>query len=142
MARDKSTENIKLTIYIRANSAKSGPPLGTTLGNIGVNTIKFVKEFNDFTNDLPNYFLLRTQITIVENKSFTFNVSLPSIGYIISLLKQEEIIKQKNGSMLHIHYILLEDIIKLAKLKLPDYPLDKALKIIKGSLLSSNIVIK
>ena len=35
---------IKLTLYIRANNAESGPPLGTTLGNIGVNTIKFCKE--------------------------------------------------------------------------------------------------
>ena len=36
--------NIKLVIYIRANNAKSGPPLGTTLGNIGVIPLNFVKN--------------------------------------------------------------------------------------------------
>lgn len=43
-----------ITIMIRAKSAESGPPLGTVLGNIGVNAIKFAKEFNDFTENLPN----------------------------------------------------------------------------------------
>jgi len=65
----------KLTLYIRSNSAESGPPLGTTLGNIGVNTLKFCKEFNEFTQDLPNYFLLKVVITISENKSFIFKIS-------------------------------------------------------------------
>lgn len=135
-------ENIKLTLYIRANSAKSGPPLGTTLGNIGVNTMKFVKEFNEFTKDLPNYFLLKTTIVIIENKSFTFNVSLPSIGNMISMLKKEEIIKDANGTSRVVMYILLEDYIKLAVFKFPSFPLQKSLKIIKGSLLSANIIIK
>jgi len=139
---NKNKENITLTLYIRANSAKSGPPLGTTLGNIGVNTMKFVKEFNDFTKDLPNYFLLKTSIVIIENKSFTFNVSLPSIGNIISMVKKDEIIKDINGTSKHIMYISIEDYIKLAIFKFPSYPLYKSLKIIKGSLLSANIKIK
>jgi large subunit ribosomal protein L11 len=135
-------ENIKLTLYIRANSAKSGPPLGTTLGNIGVNTMKFVKEFNDFTQDLPNYFLLKTSILIVENKSFSFSVALPSIGFIISMMKKEETVKDVNGTSKLIKYITLEDFIKLAVFKFPNFPLEKSLKIIKGSLLSANIIIK
>jgi ribosomal protein L11 len=43
-----------INIIIRSKSAESGPPLGTVLGNLGVNTVKFVKEFNDFTNDYLN----------------------------------------------------------------------------------------
>lgn len=135
-------DNIKLVIYIRANSAKSGPPLGTTLGNIGVNTMKFCKEFNDFTKDLPNYFLLKVTILVTENKSFTFSVDLPPIGFIISLLKKEEIFKDKNGTTHHLFYITLEDFLKIAKFKFPYYPLKKSLKIIKGSLLSANILVK
>ena len=41
----------KVSIYLRAQMAESGPPLGTVLGNLGVNTVKFCKEFNDFTKD-------------------------------------------------------------------------------------------
>lgn len=133
---------IKLTIYLRANSAKTGPPLGTTLGNIGVNTVKFCKEFNDFTKDLPTYFKLKVNIFVTENKNFTFNVSLPSIGFFISLLRKEEEVRDKNGQKKIIYYILLEDFLKLAKLKFQNYDFKKSLKIVKGTLLSSNIIIK
>jgi len=88
-------DNIILTLYIRAGQAESGPPLGTTLGNIGVQTVKFCKEFNDFTKELPTYFLLKVKIIITENKSFTFSIEQPPIGCIISLLKKNEKIKKK-----------------------------------------------
>jgi large subunit ribosomal protein L11 len=133
---------IRLTLYIRANNAESGPPLGTTLGNIGVNTIKFCKEFNEFTKDLPNYFLLRVSIIIAENKGFTFTVSLPSIGFLIFLLKKEEVLKNKDGIITNNSYIYLEDLLKLAKFKFPNYNIKKSSKIIKGSLLSANINVK
>lgn len=133
---------IKLTIYIKANGAESGPPLGTTLGNIGVNTIKFCKEFNDFTKDLPNYFLLRVSIVITENKSFTFTTDLPSIGFLIYLLKKEEVLKNKDGVVTHNSYILLEDLLRLAKFKFPTFDIKKSSKIIKGTLLSGNINVK
>lgn len=135
-------DNIKLVIYIRANSAKSGPPLGTTLGNIGVNTMKFCKEFNEFTKDLPNYFLLKVTILVTENKSFTFSVELPPVGFIIFLLKKEETFKDKNGTTQQVSYITLEDFLKIAKFKFPNFDFKKSLRIIKGSLLSANIIIK
>lgn len=135
-------DNIKLTLYIKAGQAESGPPLGTILGNIGVQTVKFCKEFNDFTKELPLYFLLRVNIIIAENKSFVFNIKEPSIGFIISLLKKEEKIIRKNGIEDTIFYVYFEDIIKLAKFKFPDLNLARSISIIKGSLYSSNIQIK
>jgi large subunit ribosomal protein L11 len=133
---------IKLTIYIKANGAESGPPLGTTLGNIGVNTVKFCKEFNEFTKELPNYFMLRVNIVIAENKGFTFSASLPSIGFLIYLLKKEETLKSKDGVTTTNSYIYSEDLLKLAKFKFPNYDIKKSSKIIKGSLLSANINVK
>jgi len=103
-------DDIILTIYIRAGQAESGPPLGTVLGNIGVQTAKFCKEFNDFTKELPSYFLLKVRIIISENKSFSFTVKEPSVGYIISLLKKEEKIKKKDGTEETFFFILLEDL--------------------------------
>jgi large subunit ribosomal protein L11 len=135
-------DNINLVLYIRAGQAESGPPLGTILGNIGVQTIKFCKEFNDFTKDLPTYFSLKVKIVITETKNFTFTVEQPSIGLIISLLKKEEIIKKKDGTTFIVYYIFFEDIIKLAKFKFPDFKLEKAINVIKGSLYSSKIQIK
>lgn len=135
-------DNINLTLYIKAGQAESGPPLGTILGNIGVQTIKFCKEFNDFTKELPTYFLLKVKILITENKAFTFNVELPSIGFIISLLKKEEKIKEKNGTESIIYFIFFEDIIKLARFKFPNLDLKRSINIIKGTLYSSKIQIK
>src|ERR1700722_8412973 len=122
--------NMRLTIYIRAGMAESGPPLGTTLGNIGVNTLKFCKEFNDFTKDLPNFFLLKVNILITENKSFTFNVQLPSIGFLIYLLKKEVSDKNKDGVLFSYQYISLENLLKLAKFKFPYLDMQKSVKII------------
>jgi len=133
---------IKLTIYIRANGAESGPPLGTTLGNIGVNTIKFCKEFNEFTQDLPNYFLLKVNIVVNENRSFDFTTELPSVGFFISLLKKEETIKDLHGLIYTYYYIDLEDLLKLSKFIFPTYNINKSSKILNGSLLSANIIIK
>jgi large subunit ribosomal protein L11 len=78
-----------INIGVNAQMAEAGPPLGTVLGNLGVNTVKFCKEFNEFTNDVPNYLKLRVQISIMENKSYSFVVREPSVGYIISLSKVE-----------------------------------------------------
>jgi large subunit ribosomal protein L11 len=135
-------DNINLILYIKAGQAESGPPLGTILGNIGVQTVKFCKEFNEFTKDLPMYFLLKVQIIIPENKNFTFSVEMPSIGFIIHLLKKEEKIKKKDGTDSSFFFIFFEDLVKLAKFKFPDFKLERSIKIIKGSLYSSKIHIK
>ena len=39
--------------FLVSNSAEPAPPLGTILGNLGVNTVKFCEEFNLFTKNLP-----------------------------------------------------------------------------------------
>lgn len=131
-----------LTLYIRASKAQNGPPLGTILGNIGVATIKFVKEFNEFTSTLPDYFLLSVRIVVQENKSYTFTIKMPSVGFILSLLKKEEITKDLHGISTTTHYVLLEDFIKLCKFKFPNNDLNKSAKILQGTLLSSRIIIK
>jgi ribosomal protein L11 len=131
-----------LTLYIRAGKAQNGPPLGTILGNNGVATIKFVKEFNEFTGTLPDYFLLGVRIVVSENKSFTFIVQMPSVGFILSLLKKEEIVKDEHGISTTTNYVLLEDFIQLCKFKFPNNDLNKSAKILQGTLLSSKIIIK
>src|ERR1044072_8894290 len=123
-------DNITLILYIKAGQAESGPPLGTILGNIGVQTVKFCKEFNEFTKELPSYFILKVKILISENKNFTFVVEQPSIGFIIFLLKKEEKFKRKDGVEDSLYYIQFEDIIKLAKFKFPEFNLERSLKII------------
>ena len=62
----------KLNIYILAQQADAGPPLGTILGNLGVNSTNFCKEFNSYTQDLPNFLILSVTIHVFNNKSYKF----------------------------------------------------------------------
>lgn len=82
-------------IFIRSQSADPAPPLGTVLGNLGVNTVAFCTSFNMLTKNIPNYFLLKTIIYIYENKSTNFIINLPSTGFILNLLKFQKSIKIK-----------------------------------------------
>jgi len=81
-----------IDVYLRSVSADAGPPLGTVLGNLGVNTSKFCKDFNEYTKSLPSYFLVRVRIFIYENRTFSFVVSLPSLTYLLSILKFQKTI--------------------------------------------------
>lgn len=58
---DESISNV-IEVFLKAKSADPGPPLGTVLGNLGVNTLNFCKDFNNFTNNLESYFVIKTQI--------------------------------------------------------------------------------
>jgi large subunit ribosomal protein L11 len=83
-----------ITIYILAQKAENTPPLGTVLGNLGVNAIKFCSEFNEFTKGLPEYLTCSVNIIIFENKSFKFSIKQPPLSSVINLVKFErDIIK-------------------------------------------------
>src|SRR5438876_111440 len=119
--------NVK--IMLRAQSAEAGPPLGTVLGNLGVNTIKFCKEFNEFTEGLENYFKIGVNIHILENKTYSFVTSSPSLGYILSLLRYEN------------EELDLLEVIKLSKFILPAFPLEKSVPVIFACIKSSGLII-
>ncbi len=80
-------------IFIRSAGADPSPPLGTILGNIGVNTVNSCTTFNSYTSGLPNHFLLKTTIQIFPNNSFKFSVDSPSTGSLLNLSKFERSIR-------------------------------------------------
>jgi large subunit ribosomal protein L11 len=122
-----------VTIFLRAQMAESGPPLGTILGNLGINTIKFCKEFNDFTSELPSYFLLKVKILVLEDKSISFTVKLPSIGNLIGLLKFDRKVEQHGKEIIQ-SCILMKHVVQLAKLKFPHLDLKFSMSIVCGSV--------
>jgi ribosomal protein L11 len=124
----------KICLFIRSQNAEIGPPLGTVLGNLGVNATKFTKDFNEFTKDLPNYFLLKVHIFILEDRSFTFSIFLPTSSYILTFIKN---LKQGNKQFC----ISLRNIIQLALFKFPFFPLQQSLPIIIGTVISSKLLI-
>ncbi len=130
----------QLEVIVRSQSAEAGPPLGTILGNLGVNAIKFCKDFNDFTTDLPNYFRLRVNIIIFEDRTFSFSVKSPTTGFIISLLKFDRTVKKQGHNFVE-NCIYLFDLIQLAFFKFPKLPLEISILIIFGSVDSAGLII-
>jgi large subunit ribosomal protein L11 len=130
----------KLNIYIRSQLAEAAPPLGTVLGNLGVNAIKFCKDFNDETKDLPDYFVVGTHINIFENRNYEFFITGFPIGPIINYLKYERVIKVK-GKSLSEQCISLRNVIKLALFRFPGLPLEQSLPILLGVIKSCDLVI-
>lgn len=127
-------------LFIRSQSAESGPPLGTVLGNLGLNAVKFCKEFNDFTKELPSYFLLKVEILILEDRSYKFSVFLPTTGFILMFVKFQ-LLTKKPVKDLKKYLVSLKNIVSLAKLKFPTLYLKKSISIIFGSLTSCNLYV-
>lgn len=131
-----------IDVYLRAASADSGPPLGTILGNLGINTSKFCKDFNEFTKNLPTYFIVRVRIFIFENRTFSFMVLAPSTTYLINILKFQKTIEVWNFDRLNkkiISCIKLEDLLKLSIFKFSHLNIKAALFIIWSTVYSCGL---
>jgi ribosomal protein L11 len=126
-------------LFIRSQMADSGPPLGTVLGNVGINASKFCKEFNEFTQNLPSYFILKVKIFFLEDKSYNFFVFLPTTGYLISILRYQRLIKTGGGQIVKENCISLKSLVQLSKFKFPVISLMVSIKIILGSVKSSGL---
>ncbi len=58
---------------IKAGQASAAPPVGSTLGQYGVNMMDFINPFNEQTKELQGA-LLTVHITIFEDRSMQFRV--------------------------------------------------------------------
>lgn len=142
----KIQNNIELCkiVFIQSQGAEAAPPLGTILGNVGVNTIKFCDEFNKFTKKLPSYLIVKVKIIINENKSFTFSIVSLSITYLLNLLKFSNIIKVRVHDRIQsneITCIKLNDILILALFKFPGKNIEESFNIFSGIAKSMNLTI-
>ncbi len=70
-----ATKQIKanLKMKIPAGKASAGPPVGSTLGQYGVNMMDFVTPFNEQTRDMGNV-TVTAHITIYDDRSMDFRV--------------------------------------------------------------------
>jgi len=141
---DKSLVKYTKKLYVLSQGAEPSPPLGTVLGNLGVNTNTFCTSFNTFTKNLPSYLSLKVTIYILENRATSFVVQLPSVGYILGLLKFKKSIKLRSvgGSPEKtVFCVKVYSLLKLAKLKFPYNDLKKSLSIILGCVKSMNLTV-
>jgi large subunit ribosomal protein L11 len=62
-----------LKMKIKAGQASAGPPVGSTLGQYGVNMMDFVTPFNEATKEMMGA-TVTAHITIYEDKTMVFRV--------------------------------------------------------------------
>lgn len=67
----KVVANLKMKI--RAGQANAGPPVGSTLGQYGVNMMDFVNPFNEATKDLQGA-MVTAHIAIYDDRTMSFRV--------------------------------------------------------------------
>jgi large subunit ribosomal protein L11 len=67
---------IVLTLQLPAGKATPAPPVGTALGPHGINIVEFTKTYNERTQDKAGQ-VIPAQITIFEDRSFTFILKTP-----------------------------------------------------------------
>ncbi len=67
---------IVLTLQLPAGKATPAPPVGTALGPHGINIVEFTKSYNERTAAQAGQ-VIPAQITIFEDRSFTFILKTP-----------------------------------------------------------------
>jgi large subunit ribosomal protein L11 len=91
MAPKKVLAVVKL--QIRAGQATPAPPVGTALGQHGVNIMDFCKQYNDATQQYAGQ-VIPAELTIYEDRSFSFITKQPPAA---ELIKQAAGIEKGSG---------------------------------------------
>ena len=80
MARRRVAAIVK--IKLPAGAATPAPPVGTALGPHGVQTMEFCKQYNAATENQRGT-IIPVEITIYEDRSFTFVLKTPPTTFLI-----------------------------------------------------------
>ena len=137
----------KITGYIKlqipAGKATPAPPVGTALGQKGVNIMAFTKEFNERTKNQMGM-IIPVVITVYADRSFSFITKTPPAPVLIKKAAGIDTAsgvpnKNKVGS------ITLAQAEEIAKTKMPDLnaaSLEAAVSMIKGTARSMGVTVE
>jgi large subunit ribosomal protein L11 len=137
-----------IKLHILGGKASPSSSIGPSLGQHGINIVKFCKEFNDKTQDKKGL-ILPTTIKVYPNKTFSFTCKEPPTSILIKKILGLSL-NSKPGSgaskpgLNNIASIHMTDIFKIVELKKKDlnsYDKIAASKIIIGTAKSMGISI-
>lgn len=133
----------KIKFRVPAGKATPAPPVGSTLGQHGLNMMEFINAFNEQTKELGDV-IVPVEVTVYGDKTFTFTTKTPSTsGMILKAIGQEKGSgvpnKTKVGSLSK------AKIAEIAEIKMPDLSANDpsaAAKIIAGTARSMGIEVE
>lgn len=129
-----------MKLRIPAGRATAGPPVGSTLGQWGLNMMQFIGPFNDATkNSIGKDVIVHLQV--FEDRTFTWK----SLGQPVSdLIKEKADIKKGSGKS-HLEKVgtitraQLEEIAELKKDQLNAIDMEGRVKVIAGAARSMGV---
>jgi large subunit ribosomal protein L11 len=132
-----------IKLQIPAGKANPAPPVGSALGQHGINIMAFCKEYNERTAAQAGS-IIPAEITVYEDRSFTFITKTPPVT---DLLKKALGIEKGAGTTGHenVGRLSRDKLREVAQLKADDLNADSieaAERIIEGTARSMGIEVE
>ena len=139
--KKKVLANVKL--QIRAGAATPAPPVGTALGQHGVNIMDFCRQYNEATQQYAGQ-VIPAELTIYEDRTFSFITKQPPAA---ELLKQAAGLESGSGepNRNKVGAVSRDQVRQIAERKMVDLnanDVDAAMKIIEGTARSMGIEVR
>lgn len=133
----------KVKLHIEAGKATPAPPIGPALAQHGINISEFCQQFNDASKDQAG-FTLPVEITIYEDRSFSFQLKTPLTS---QLIKKAIGIEKGSGepNRKKVGKITKEQLREIAKKKMPDLNtnnIEQAIKVVEGTARNMGVEIE
>jgi large subunit ribosomal protein L11 len=130
-------------LQIQAGKATPAPPIGPSLAPHGLNLSEFCQKFNAATQDKVG-FKIPAEITIFEDRSFTFKLKQPPA---FELIKKMIGIEKGSGTpnKTKVGKITRDQLRKVAEQKMEDLnanDIEAAMKIIEGTAKNMGITVE
>jgi large subunit ribosomal protein L11 len=136
--KKKVLANVKL--QIRAGQATPAPPVGTALGQHGVNIMEFCRQYNEQTQQYAGQ-VIPAELTIFEDRSFSFILKQPPAA---ELIKQATGVEKGSGepNRTKVARLSTSQVRQIAERKMADLnanDVDHAMRIIAGTARSMGV---
>jgi len=137
-------EKKTIEALVPGGQATAGPPLGPTLGPLGVNVMAIVNKINELTKDFGGMKVPVKIIVDVDTKEFEVEVGTPTTS---ALIAKELGIEKGSGDpgKQKVGNLTIQQVIKIAKMKRQELlakNLKKAAKEVLGSCVSMGVTVE
>jgi len=132
-----------LKLELQAGRATPAPPVGTALGQHGVNIMDFCRQYNEQTQQFAGQ-VIPVELTIYEDRSFSFITKQPPAA---ELLKLAAGIESGSGepNRNKVAVVTRDQVRQIAERKMPDLNADEiesAMRIVEGTARSMGIEVR
>ena len=130
-------------LQIRAGAATPAPPVGTALGQHGVNIMDFCRQYNDATQQYSGQ-VIPVELTIYEDRSFSFITKQPPAA---ELIKSAAGVEKGSGepNRTKVATLTQAQVRQIAEQKMVDLnanDVDMAMRIIAGTARSMGVEVE